>query len=408
MAANAQWRTGQYTQFAGGTQRASPGVVVTADDRVRPPAWSNSTRQVKQAGTAQTVEQYYVDTASTAGGDGTTSATTGATRAYATLNAAVTACCARNLVNANVIIRVSCAATTGVADTTAAIIPTSCVTGLGNYVEIIGDAFALKYDTAKYSIEVAGEDVIESSSARQVRFTGLQLKTTFPAAAFGAVSVYLEGSAGSDPHDYRFDACHFWGVVDAGRTSGVYAVTFNGVISSSAQRLVLTNCVVRGYTGAGSPNHAGFALNKATITQLAYNCTAYNCANGFLGGTAPIAKNCGAVSCTDGFSGTWDTVTSTNNASDLAGDAVGGNAQNSVTPTFVDAAGGDFHLLSSDTAWRGFGADLSADALYPFTTDGDGETRAAWDIGADEYIDTSAKAPDVVFSLIAVFRAANY
>jgi len=56
-------------------------------------------------------------------------------------------------------------------------------------------------------------------------------------------------------------------------------------------------------------------------------------------------------------------------------------------PTFVNEAGDDFHLDSTDTAARGSGKNLSG----IFTTDIDGDTRSAWDIGADEYV--SAEPP---------------
>ena len=63
------------------------------------PAWAVSNRD------------RYVNTASTAGGDGTTNGTAGATRAYATLAAAISAE-ATNLVTADVVLRIYCAGTT--------------------------------------------------------------------------------------------------------------------------------------------------------------------------------------------------------------------------------------------------------------------------------------------------------
>ena len=96
-----------------------------------------------------------------------------------------------------------------------------------------------------------------------------------------------------------------------------------------------------------------------------------------------VAKNCGAASCADGFSGTFD-AGSTNNASNVAADAPGTNPQHGVSPMFVSATA-DLRLATGDTAWRDRGADLSADPLLPFSTDGDGAARTGtWDIGADE------------------------
>lgn len=61
-----------------------------------------------------------------------------------------------------------------------------------------------------------------------------------------------------------------------------------------------------------------------------------------------------------------------------------GNRANQ-TFTFEDEGNDDFHLSSSDAGAKGYGADLSGDANYPFNDDIDGDTRSApWDIGADQ------------------------
>lgn len=53
--------------------------------------------------------------------------------------------------------------------------------------------------------------------------------------------------------------------------------------------------------------------------------------------------------------------------------------------SFVNYAGNNYHLLANDTTSYQRGVDLSADAVLPFTTDIDGETRpTAWSIGADD------------------------
>jgi hypothetical protein len=58
-------------------------------------------------------------------------------------------------------------------------------------------------------------------------------------------------------------------------------------------------------------------------------------------------------------------------------------------PTFIAYThtdpSNDYHLATADTAARGQGTDLSG---Y-FTTDKDGVTRSAWDIGAYEYVNTA-------------------
>ena len=51
---------------------------------------------------------------------------------------------------------------------------------------------------------------------------------------------------------------------------------------------------------------------------------------------------------------------------------------------FVDSTNNDFHLANTDTSAFDKGVDLSADSIYPFSTDIDGDTRTYWSIGADD------------------------
>ncbi len=59
----------------------------------------------------------------------------------------------------------------------------------------------------------------------------------------------------------------------------------------------------------------------------------------------------------------------------------------SQTFSFVNAAGGDYHLQSTDAGAKDFGTDLSADTVYDFDDDIDGDVRTgSWDIGFDEVV----------------------
>jgi len=103
-----------------------------------------------------------------------------------------------------------------------------------------------------------------------------------------------------------------------------------------------------------------------------------------------IAKNCLTAACTDGFDGT---ITTSYCATDLAEGLSGTGDRNSQTFSFVSTASKDFHLTSSDTGAKDYGTNLYDDAVYPFQTDIDGQDRggsgAQWDIGADEYLNSS-------------------
>lgn len=126
----------------------------------------------------------------------------------------------------------------------------------------------------------------------------------------------------------------------------------------------------------------GFRREFGTATAQVYNCTSD-------GGTYGVQNVSGAIDArntvatnasTACFSGTF-AAASTNNAS---GDATapGTSALHGIADPYIDRAGADYHLASG-AALIDAGADLSG----TFTTDVDGQTRAApWDIGADEYV----------------------
>lgn len=120
----------------------------------------------------------------------------------------------------------------------------------------------------------------------------------------------------------------------------------------------------------------GFEFSAGTC--YFYNCNSLNNGgDGFIdgGATAGICKNC----LSDGngnedFDSGGTFTGSTNNAS---GDATapGTSPRINQTFTFVAAGSNDYHLTSSDTGAHTFGADLSADGVFAFDDDIDGETR---------------------------------
>jgi hypothetical protein len=345
--------------------------------------WPTGTaRVVRQTVDPPTVVTRYVDTAST-GGDGTTAALSGASAAFASLNAALTAMQATNWASLNQQPRVLCAASTGLADTTTAAFSATWIgmTSPTCYVEVIGDQpNALQYDATKYRIEVVTTGAIHCFSA-----TGIHLRMSRIAAkstiAAGAVSISIINLSATG--DLRLDRLHVVGVVDNGRTSACQAFR---LAATAAGQMRVSNSLARGMTGTGA-THVGFLADTATGPVFLYDCASVDNAVGYSGAATVALKNCGATGGTTTYSGTFNTTDSTNNASSTATSPPGASARTSVTPTFVDAAGGDYHLASGDTAWKDQGADLSADVFFPVTADGDGTTRSApWDIGADEYV----------------------
>ncbi len=89
----------------------------------------------------------------------------------------------------------------------------------------------------------------------------------------------------------------------------------------------------------------------------------------------------------------------TNTANNITSDTSSpdGATYQSKTVTFVSAS--DLHLSSSDVGAKDLGADLSAAAVYPFSSDFDRETRTgSWDAGADEYIAAQTFFPKKSFN----------
>lgn len=159
------------------------------------------------------------------------------------------------------------------------------------------------------------------------------------------------------------------------RHRGVYVNSANGGVR---------NVIV--YSLHASPSE--WAYQKNGGVGWAYNCGAYNMGFGFGRGGAIDwdVTNCWALKCNDPYTDTSGAYIhgdhNVSSGSYAPGTTVAVN-KTSYTDYFVDPANGDFHLKApAQQLWGISGQNLSA----LFTTDIDGQTRTAWDIGADEYV----------------------
>ena len=154
-----------------------------------------------------------------------------------------------------------------------------------------------------------------------------------------------------------------------------------------------------GGTGAHFENCLGIADDVFIIGAdgcSLYNCTAkctnFSAFNVNVASGSLIVKNCLAVAAgtsEGGFyietTGTWHADCTNCASDDTTSPSTGSGHRTSQTFTFVNAGANDYHIQSSDAGAKGFGADLSADASFPFSTDWEGTSRGAtWDIGADQ------------------------
>jgi hypothetical protein len=145
----------------------------------------------------------------------------------------------------------------------------------------------------------------------------------------------------------------------------------------------VVGCLVFGFEGRGIQLESGGAIAvncvvhavdrcmfTSGITVYCYNVTENGCTRNsiFNSGTA-TTKNC-----------VWDTAISNSGTHNQTTNVTG-------TPTYVDAAGDDFHLDPDDTVALDNGTDLSADGTFAFDDDIDGDTRSGtWDVGFDEVV----------------------
>lgn len=336
---------------------------------------------------APTVVDRYVNTASTAGGNGTTNLTAGATRAWASLAEVIPALQATDWPTANQQVRVNFSGTTADAPSSTNLSGT-IHSAPDCYVEFLGNATnALQWDTSAYRVEpLIGVAAFLNQGILYFRISRFQVKANPPTGATGHNAFNMAAITTPEPGDVRIDRMYLDCVINNAHTGSGAGFATSSVAPNV--KWTITNSIAANFRSTGTTMSGFIKGSGSTVDYAVYNCFAYNCGVGFRSQTNDLlAKNCGAVSCDDGWSGTL-LAGSTNNASDLSADATGTNARNSVTPSFT-SAGSNFHLQSGDTAWKDQGSDLSADARLPFSTDGDGETRSGtWDIGPDEYVAT--------------------
>ncbi|MBT4763153.1 MAG: hypothetical protein HOO06_15780 [Bdellovibrionaceae bacterium] len=202
-----------------------------------------------------------------------------------------------------------------------------------------------------------------------------------------------------------------------------FANTYTGAIyivgdTQAAQEHHISNNIIRGIGNLTSTNLAGrtgvlvaynnapsnctakiwnniiygiYSSDQGLITASGVNTTAYVYNNTLSDTTNTlvsrnsaniIAKNNISQNSVNGFVGTFH-ADSTNNLSELPGDAPGNNAQNSSISKFMNANAKDFRLASVDTSSKGQGIDLSNDPTLAFNNDIAGASRSgSWDRGA--------------------------
>lgn len=313
----------------------------------------------------------YVDPSS-AGGNGTTNALSGANAAYVSLNTWQTAE-VKNLVTADEFHRVICCTNgSGNPAASAAFSITGWTTDATRYVSIESEKnHGGKYNTKTFRIEVTSGTPLDVSN-NYVKVIGMQVTNTITGPSGESYGVYA-GTATAGAW-IEFDRCIIRGICSGGGILSLGMYLGNGCATS----VRIKNSIVYGWINGAKAGCSGIMHWASTGQCYIYNTTVYNCLSGIGTGLGSNVsnfhlKNVGIAACTTAITGTPN-------------ENITGSTS---TPTFKNAAGGDFHLLQSDTTWRKQGTDLTSDATYPVTTDVDNVNRPSgagtWDIGADQY-----------------------
>lgn len=314
-----------------------------------------------------TAQVRFVNTGSTAGGDGTTNATTGAQRAYPTLAAWNTAEVA-DLVAAGDTHTVN---VDGGADTTV-VTMSAWTTTTVNWLKVVphaNSAHAGKLDTGKYYLSTAGNyDVALQDSGGGTIIDGLQFNPSAGNLPTGVKTI----AGGSSTKEARVINCIFKGFSQNGsairRTTNGPTVVINNLIYDWGKGIEIDS------VGSSSTN------NPCAI----YNNTIEGCAdNGIhldLTGQQVYAKN--NLLSNDTVDWLQDATPNSTHATNLSSDATSpDSAFRSKTVTFTNLAGEDYSTADADVV--GLGTDLSGDSIFAFSTDINGAARgASWDIGA--------------------------
>lgn len=317
----------------------------------------------------------FVNTASTAGGDGTTNNTSGSTRAFATLLEAINSLPGTLTDQTTIFCDGSGGADTSAVDQT----PWDFATSATNYLLITTTGTARhqgKWTTTgnAYRLEVTNANALYGNTSAHVRIDGLQVQVTVNDGDSYEGIKTTNANQTTGTVDMRVSSCIVRGVLTSGTLIGFHARPTGGATGSTE----FWNCIAY---------DCSIGFQGEFVSTEFYNCTAIG-----VSGQFPFVSNAtnGAlcINClgeggdvTFVVGGAYAAGTKNNASSD--GSAPGTSSRTGQTFTFVNAAGDDYHLAASDAGARGFGFTDPGSGL--FADDIDGVTReGAWDIGADQ------------------------
>jgi len=319
----------------------------------------------------------YVNTASSAGGDGTTNATTGDNRAYASLGEMEAAEDTDLTDNGGDYLTVYCEGADADAVNWAF---SGWVTSATCYIDLVvtqANRHDGKWNTGKYRL--AGQSSRPTNYTADLRFTGFQID-------FGAGANFFDNRA-EHACDYQFDAC----IIKS--STGTHMVNFADGTYGAGSKVRIRNSLLYDATGTAAIN-----FSEADVSFWIHNCTITDSTRGIRLSVAVASdnvKNClfSNITSDDFYAnpGYWTDDDAQNDynrtTTNTAHIAFGSHGAINQSVTFVDTDSDNWHLQAGDTGAQDLGTDLSGDSDWPVTYDIDGEERTGtYDVGADEYV----------------------
>lgn len=306
----------------------------------------------------------YVNTDSTPGGDGTTNATAGANRAWASQSEAEAAL--DNAYNGDYV-EVHCSAPSGTNDTTTVTHNGATFTDPDvDYIEYIGENTTAVWDDDIYSLEVEDSNCVNIWDDA-IRFTKMQFYTYSPTAHRYMITV----AAISASNNIQIQKCII-------KSHGNNSYLGPGIHINDADAIVrIGNNLI--YNGGQVVNYGNAAIyNQACSTTYIY----YNTCADFTAALYNPSDDCVCknnvfynTSLNNIFGG-GDFTGSDYNMSDDSSDCGGTNDETNQTFTFEGAGSGDFRLASGDSGAQNMGTDLSGDSDFPVSDDMIGTARS--------------------------------
>lgn len=317
------------------------------------------------------VRERYVDTASTPGGNGTTTATSGANRAYASLNEALgaEATASPNLVTATEILKIHCKGST--ADTGEVDIQ-DFTTSSSYYIHIVvdqADRHDGKWNTGKYRLVNGGYYGALTCRNDHIIIEGLQIEQNATSVSEGARNGINYRSSNSGGfftvrecvvrYTGDFTNQQPYGITDNGRGgTGVTVKIVNNVVYDFKFNIMVSSQT--------SDVYAIYHNTHVDATDTSAVIYRYGS-----GSTINFENNLGQGANTNYyFEGSSATFNSAGNISeDTSSPESGGR---SLVITFTNEAADDFHTSDTDAVSS---TNLYADGTHAVTIDIDGQSR---------------------------------